>query len=191
MEEIERQACSRSPEGTLSEAELNITIAILRAIESRFLQENLTNLKAPSANNTLVTIGSLTAVDGDRANLPSGTSGSIVRVHPKVPRHVSESLGIPTPDSRHLASFLLVAEEFGQNEERTMAIADVLKRYSVTSTFDEYLANADDCRTASKIEWILDDQPSARYDGLTKKLLSDNMKQFQHIPSLFCYNDGG
>jgi len=46
-------------------------------------------------------------------------------------------------------------DEFDQREDVATGIADTLERYTIQSTFKEYLANADDCEAATQLELYL------------------------------------
>jgi len=84
-------------------------------------------------------------------------------------------LGIKDPDD----------DEFDQREEVADGIRDTLGRYTRESTLHEYLANADDCNTASEVNFLIDGTCHG-----TKDLVSQELEELQG-PSLFIHNDGG
>ena len=49
-------------------------------------------------------------------------------------------------------------DEFEQKEDVATGISDTLDRYTVEATFKEYLANADDCESATQLNWLLDER---------------------------------
>ncbi|KAL8648970.1 MAG: hypothetical protein Q9226_005770, partial [Calogaya cf. arnoldii] len=77
-------------------------------------------------------------------------------------------------------------DEFEPGEKLTSIISDTLGRYTIDSTFGEFLANANDCG-ATKISWILDDCAVGTHES--ESLLTEDLKELQGS-ALFVYNDG-
>jgi sacsin len=67
----------------------------------------------------------------------------------------------------------------------TDGIRDTLERYPKELTLHEYLANADDCESASEVNWLLDE---TTYPG--RSLITPELANYQG-PSLLVHNDGG
>jgi hypothetical protein len=53
------------------------------------------------------------------------------------------------PQLHHIAAGYDDVDEFEQKEDVAMGIADTLQWYTIQSTFKEYLANVDDCESAT------------------------------------------
>lgn len=70
-------------------------------------------------------------------------------------------------------------------EKLKTVIADKIERYPIQSTFNEFLANADDAG-ATKITWILDECRGKSYES--PSLLTAELKPFQG-PALLVCND--
>ena len=128
-------------------------------------------------------------VHGDR-NV-TGAVAAFHYTHSMISANIIECLGIENALAR--ATRLAIEfddedeDEYTIGEELTDIISDTLGRYSMESTFNEYLANADDCG-AAKISWILDDCKNEPYES--NALLAPELETFQG-PSLMVYNDGG
>ena len=121
---------------------------------------------------------------------PGESVEQIVSLHESISASVTKRLELPTPKDRILQALSdpSFESDFSQAESPKAVIEDTLKRYSLESTFSEYLANAEDCGTASRICWLLD----GSNDGSSSKagLIDKNFSMVQG-PALFCYNDGG
>jgi sacsin len=121
---------------------------------------------------------------------PEESVEQILSLHESISPAVTKLLGLPTFTDRILQalndpSFEL---DFSQTESPKAVIRDTLQRYSLESTFSEYLANADDCGTAREICWILDSSDDGVSSG--SGLISSKLSAIQG-PALFCCNDGG
>ena len=163
-------------------------VALLEEVSSRFSRKDLDSWKAPDTKGVLHLFSEITA--GDPGNTVSGDSGimSLNFLHPSIPPSTAKSLGFPSIQSRFLETrigqdFILDCE---QEEGLVTVICDTLKRYTIHSTFNEYLANAEDSGGAQKICWVLDFTPGYP----CKHIISPELEECQG-PALFCYNDGG
>jgi sacsin len=58
----------------------------------------------------------------------------------------------------------------GGKKDVATGIADTLDRYTVESTFKEYLTDADDCQSAKELSWLLNEGSHAKRNLLIKKL---------------------
>ena len=121
---------------------------------------------------------------------PGESVEQIVSLHESISSQATKRLGLPTPKDRILQALTDPSFEldFSQAESPKAVIKDTLGRYSLESTFREYLANAEDCGTASEICWLLD---SSDDGGSSKAGLIDKKLSAVQGPALFCYNDGG
>ncbi len=92
----------------------------------------------------------------------------------------------PSSESQHSGAANFNDDEFDQREDVATGIADTLDRYTIQSTFKEYLANADDCESATELNWLLDERNDHPKQHLRTKELGDYQG-----PALLVYNNGG
>lgn len=166
----------------LNEGELDVAVEVAR-IWSLRLCSRLKGLKMPDTHGMLRDISDLVFND-----TPWLSAGERAIVHPKVSRTVTDRLMVE-PMSELLKKGALGItdaddDEFCQREEVADGIRDTLERYTRESTFHEYLANADDCGTASGTNFLID---PTTYD--TKHLVTKELGDLQG-PSLLIHNDG-
>lgn len=143
-------------------------------------KKHLHDFQAPDRDGRMHRISELTAGD------PGDADVNLQILHPGISLDTVKKLGISTFEDRYLELLNdpYFEGEFSQRESPTAFIQDTLKRYPISSTFNEYLANAEDCGNASKVCWILD-----ATDNYPKtRLLSPQLAEVQG-PALFCYND--
>ncbi|KAL9099438.1 MAG: hypothetical protein Q9163_005063 [Psora crenata] len=76
-------------------------------------------------------------------------------------------------------------DEFTPREKLTTIICDTLGRYPIDTTFNEFLANADDAG-AEKISWTIDNCPDGHFGALS--LFTPELQSLQG-PALIVYND--
>ena len=113
---------------------------------------------------------------------------SSIQVHKIIPQNIAIKLGVRLMRAKLIESYedntmLFEGEDFGQNEELTQRISNILRDYPLDITIlKELLQNADDAR-ASKMYVILD----KRCHG-TEKVPSDGWKDLQG-PALLVWND--
>lgn len=79
-----------------------------------------------------------------------------------------------------------VLEEFTQEESNVKRLANQVKESTLWLSFNEFVANAEDCGSATKVTWVLDSEQS-KYPS--KKLLCPELEAWQN-PGLYVYNDG-
>lgn len=165
----------------------------MKEVGRRFSEEELGDFKAPDNSGCLRLLKYLTAGDpGPEAYKDITGSDPVDQaeraiLHPEIPEVTIKQLRLPTFHAR-LLEFLNdpdFEDDFSQRESSVTVIKDTLNRYTPSSTFNEYLANAEDCGSAKTISWILDHTES--YSGT--RLLVDKLQEVQG-PALFCYNDG-
>lgn len=169
-------------EAPLGQADLDVALSVIKEVGKRYSGEenDLRNLKAPDKHGRMRNILELTAGD------PGTTQTSRMILHPGVSLDTVKQLDLPTFEARFLEqlndpSFEAVSAKNSHKAE----IEDTLRKYSSSSTFREYLANAEDCG-ATRICWIIDETN----DYPTTKLLSEKLAG-AHGRALFCYNNGG
>ncbi|KAG0137825.1 hypothetical protein HOY82DRAFT_644737 [Tuber indicum] len=181
-----------STEGALSTQDLDVALYIVEQVAQRHNRKKDQNLisdfKAPDQDGVMRTFSELTASGSDvplsLVNRPT--------LHPRISESTTKKLGLPTVEDRILASLNdpCFEQDFSQTQSPKAVIKDTLQRYSVESTFSEYLANAEDCmdeegKSATRIDWMIDHST----DYPTEKLIDPKLEVVQG-KALFCYNDG-
>ena len=170
-------------ESALNAEDLEVAVEVARTWSLHY-PESVKELKMPNDRGMLVDIGGLVFND-----TPWLSEGKCAFVHPNVSRTTAEqlmieplsellkngALGITDPDD----------DEFYQREEVADGIKDTLDRYTRESTFHEYLANADDCESASEVNFLYDPNNYG-----TKHLLTKDLQSLQG-PALLIHNNGG
>jgi sacsin len=183
LEQLKDVLRTLDSQGTLDEQELEVAVELAHIWSDRFL-DAVDELRLPNDNAVLVPLGDL--VFNDTPWLSAGTRAIL---HRKVSRTIAERLRIE-PLSELAKKRVLGIEdpdddEFDQREEVADGIRDTLDRYTREYTFHEYLANADDCGSASEVNFFFD---GTTYG--TKHLIDEDLKDLQG-PSLLIHNDGG
>ncbi|MCJ1433205.1 hypothetical protein MMC27_002564 [Xylographa pallens] len=167
----------------LSGAALNVALEVTRLL-SLDTTSTFTSLKIPSDKGILIRVTDVAFNDLGPCDLPD----NIFLTHPGISREIADRLHIEPLSERVLKGDLGIPdfdeEEFDQREEVTDGIRDTLERYPKESTFHEYLANADDCGSASEVNWLLDE---TAYPA--RNLITPELAQHQG-PSLLVHNDG-
>lgn len=172
---------------SLDQSSLDIAINSLEVAILLPDTDDFTDILIPDSQSVLRNVWDI--VHGDR-NV-TGAVAAFHYTHPKISTNVIERLGIENALAR--ATRLAIEfddedeDEYTLKEELTDTISDTLGRYSMESTFNEYLANADDCG-ATEISWILDECKEGQYES--KALLTPELEAFQGA-SLMVHNDGG
>lgn len=163
---------------SLEADELRLVTKLLAQVTRRYPDGDFSSFKVPDADGYMQSIDVLTA---DFSNDPN--ERDLKFLHRDVTTGTSQALKIPTSKDRMLQS-LANSEDFAQEEDSIEMIKDSLQRYPIESTFNEYLANAEDSGSASEISWLID---WATYDN--RRVLTPELALFQG-PSLLSYNDG-
>lgn len=173
---------------SLDAEDLDISVTILH-FASSFPRDQLTNLMGPTQECTLVKIAELT-ISGDPGRQCGLNVETLHFVHHRVPLETLSKLQIATLRNRMVNDELKIDEEdddeYTPQEELTTIISDCLRRYTSTSTFTEYVANAEDCG-ATEIAWMLDECTSGLHQS--EALLTEELS-FAQGPALFAYNNG-
>ena len=167
----------------LHEADLDVAIEVVRIWSSQS-HKSFENLKVPDETGLLADIDSLVFNDA-----PWVSEMKCGLAHPKLSRAIADRLKMqPVSDllkNSDLGISDIDDDEFNQREEVTDGIRDTLDRYTRESTFHEYLANADDCGSASAVNFLFD---GTSYG--TERLLTTDLASLQG-PALLVHNDGG
>jgi len=190
LKDLQDRIATQEP---LSTQDLEVALDIMEQIailHSREKDQNLiSDFKAPDQDGIMRTFSELTT---------GGTDAPISLInrptlHPRISESTIEKLGLPTVKDRILASLNdpCFEQDFSQTQSPKAVIKDTLQRYSVESTFSEYLANAEDCKdkedkTATRIDWMIDHST----DYPMEKLITPKLQAVQG-KALFCHNDGG
>ncbi len=173
--------------GPLEDMDLHVAIASLEIAARLAKGQEMPNLLVPDTESILRELS--TIVYGDRGVI--GTIAAFNFTHPKISDDLIQRLGIEHSLAR--ATRLEIEfededeDEYTPRETLSTVISDTLGRYPIDSTFNEFLANADDCH-ATTISWILDECESGPHDS--QALLTSGLKSLQG-PALFAYNDEG
>lgn len=171
----------------LDESNLRVAISSLKIATQLYKSDDLTDILVPDTENIL---RELTDIVHGSCNI-TGPVAKFNFTHPAVSADTIQRLGVENSLAR--ATRLEIEfededeDEYTPGEKLTNIIADTLGRYPVDSTFNEYLANADDCGS-SKISWILDECKDGPHRST--KLLTPELEPLQG-PALFVYNNGG
>lgn len=171
----------------LSASGLNVAVSSLEIAIRLCKLEELTEVLVPDTENVMRSLPDI--VHGDQ--YVSGPIASFNHTHSALSTRIIQVLGVENALAR--ATRLNIEfededeDEYTPREKLTGVISDTLERYPIESTFNEYLANADDCG-ATKISWILDQCLKGPHDSLN--LLTPELKPFQG-PALFVHNDEG
>lgn len=159
-----------------------MALFVVKEVGRGFREKALDDFKAPDSTGCLRLLRDLTAGDPG-----PGEEGRAI-LHPGVSLSTIKQLGLPSFHDRRLESLIDTEfEDFFQHEKFITVITDTLKRYRPSSTFNEYLANAEDCGSATKITWVLDKLGSQIHGE--SKLINKELQDLQG-PALFCFNDG-
>ncbi|KAL8770273.1 MAG: hypothetical protein Q9209_003909 [Squamulea sp. 1 TL-2023] len=185
---VQSMVVTSAEAGKLSNDDLNVVISLLE-ISTRLQGDN----KAPSLIMIPDTEGRLRPrteiVCGER-NV-TGTIATFSFVNPRLSPDLVEQLGLENSFARATRLGIEIEDEdedeYTPREKLTTIISDTLGRYTVDSTFSEFLANANDCG-ATHISWIIDACANGTYESST--LLSEELKGLQGS-ALFVYNNGG
>ena len=179
-----QDSLDRSNQGRLSDSDLRIAIATLE-ISTR-LGYNPIELHIPDTTSTLRKLSEI--VHGDR-----NVRGDICDfnfTHPRVSEYLIKQLEIEDSFERAIAMDVGFEDgdedEYTQRESLTTVICDTLGRYPIETTFNEFLANADDAG-ATRISWTVDNCQNGPYKS--GSLLARELEPFQGA-ALIVYNDG-
>lgn len=171
-------------ETLLSEADALVAIKTIE-LASRDSRLSLKNLKILDKDGRLRPIGDVNF--NDDASL--SVVDEVFYTDPRISRDLADKLGIEPLSERVRKGHLQIADiddedEFIQEEKAATNISDDLERYTVSATFREYLANADDAG-ATEIHWLLE---KGSYP--IGNLLTEELRDLQGS-ALIVHNNGG
>ena len=183
LQDVQKSLNETTVAGRLSIPGLGIAIATLE-IATR-LRYDPQDLRIPDTTGTLRELRDI--VHGDP--LSTGDIPDFNFTHPEISNDLARRLGVESSLERAIRLKLDFDSEdendYTPKEKLRTVIADTLERYPIESTFNEFLANADDAG-ATKITWVLDECRQKLYDS--SSLLSTELKPFQG-PALLVCND--
>lgn len=166
--------------GILNQLDLDLAIDSILLATNLYPNEGFSEFKAPDHTNTLRNLSTLTA------GKPEYCEEEVFFLHPRIPQESINVLGVPTLDQKQLN---VVETPLGHNYQsakaRITAISSVIERFPIEYTFNAYLRNAENSRTATKVGWILDRNGDREKMSLLTECLGDAMG-----PALLCWNDG-
>jgi sacsin len=169
--------------GALKGADLDVAVEIARIWGSQS-SKSFDNLKVPDDAGMLVDVDSLVFNDA-----PWISEVNRAIAHPNLSRADADRLKMQPLSNLLRNGDLGISDfdedEFDQREEVADGIKDTLDRYTRESTFHEFLANADDCGSASMVNFLFD---GTTYN--TERLLTTELNSVQG-PALLVHNDGG
>ena len=178
-----QDALNQTVYGRLTISELGIAIATLE-IATR-LGYDPQDLRIPDATMTLRELKDI--VHGDP--LSTGDIAGFNFTHPEISNDLARRLDVENSLKRAIRLKIDFDSEdeddYTPKEKLKTVISDTLERYPIQSTFNEFLANADDAG-ARKITWILDECREKHHES--SSLLTSELKPFQG-PALFVCND--
>ena len=167
----------------LSSKSLDAVITALERLRSGFPDFVSSTLLIPDVHQMLVCVTQFIPADRESGQ-------NIQYAHPRVPRTLVYQYGIPQlKDDLAVFQHLNgpdIFEEYCQQEDFVTRISKALSEVSLWSTFNEFVANAEDCGSASQISWILESE-NAQYPS--KDIFCDELRAWQ-TPALYIYNDG-
>ena len=168
----------------LSASSLIAVIVALERIDSEFNAAMLPKIRIPDTQGYLLDIDEFS-----EATLASDQSFARY-AHRKVPSSLAFNCGIPQFEEDLVQIKQLQAdgifEDYVQEENMITRIAKQVQESTLWLSFNEFVANAEDCGTATKVHWILDPE-TCKYP--TKQLFCPELKVWQS-PGLYVYNDG-
>jgi len=167
----------------LDQAGVGVVISTLEI--ATHLQYDPTDLLVPDTTSRLRVLGEI--VYGDPLRI-GDTDFNFT--HPRISVDLIRRLGIEDSLARAIRLNMDLdsddEEDYTPKENLETKISDTLERYPIATTFNEFLANADDAK-ATKIIWILDECKGGAH--ASSSLLTTELKPFQGA-ALLVYNDG-
>lgn len=166
--------------GTLNRSDLDLAIDSILLATNLYPNDGFSEFKAPDYTNKLRNISTLTA------GKPEYCEEELFFLHPRISQQSINVLGVPTLDQRQLdVAETPLCRDSHSAKARMTTISSVMARFPVEYTFNAYLGNAENSRTATKVGWILDRNGDRERVSLLTELLGDAMG-----PALLCWNDG-
>ena len=176
-----------SNQGLLEGSDLDVAISSLEILARLNKNRQAVNIMIPDTRSILRPISDI--VYGD-LNVTE-TVATFNFAHPAISADLIQRLEVEHSLDR--ATRLEIEfededeDEYTPRETLATVISDTLGQYPIESTFNEFLANADDCR-ATSMSWILDECENGPHQSLA--LLTADLQPLQGA-ALFAHNDGG
>lgn len=162
----------------LSNETLERVISALELVDNANDSTILEGLKVPDVHGILVPIDEF------------GKESKVRYAHPRVPQSLAIKFNIPQFENDLAYSQYMngpdIFEEFTQEESLVRRIANQVKEATLWLSFNEFVANAEDCGSASNVTWVLDSEQT-KYPS--KKLFCAELDAWQ-TPGLYVYNNG-
>ncbi|KAK0103147.1 hypothetical protein ONS95_014947 [Cadophora gregata] len=182
-EDLRKLQGALEAKGRLDDHDIGVAIEILK-LASVFPRDELQGFKILGASGKFYDFGEIYYNDLGSLRVKE----DVQLTHPDIPVQIIKRLRIDSLSARRVRGVLEIEDEnedeFDQQENATTRISDTLERYTIESTFREYLANADDTEGASMISWVLDDRKHP-----SRTLITPEMEELQG-PALLVYNNG-
>ena len=178
-------ALQPSSECQLDNAGLSIAIASLEVATQ--LSYHPTQFSVPDTSAILRDLANI--VHGERD--VTGKMAEFNFAHPTISIDLLKRLGVESSYERAVRLEIEIEDEdedeYTPHEKLTNIICDTLGRYPIDTTFNEFLANADDAG-AKHICWTIDECADGPF--ATQALLTPDLESLQG-PALMIYNDSG
>ena len=168
----------------LSDANMNAVILALQKLDVDSSSVTLPELMVPDVHGYLLQIDEF-------QNCNAAGDESFVRyAHSRVPSALAFNYSIPQFKG-DLADIRSkngpdIFEEYFQEENMVTRISKQVQESTLWLSFNEFVANAEDCGSASKVIWTLDSE-KCKYPS--KRIFCPELKAWQ-TPGLYVYNDG-
>jgi sacsin len=166
----------------LDDADIAVAVEVSRLATS-FPRQTLSGLKILS--NTLKFVALEDISFPDAGTYTSASTENLT--HPDILHTTVKKLSITKLSERLRDEQLEISDEYDedyeQHEDMATSIVRTLESYTIESTFNEYLANADDTSKATQLNWLLDGRTHACDNLYDPKL---NAAQG---PALLVHND--
>jgi sacsin len=166
-----------------NDAELVAAVEIVRFFADSHPRTSLNELLVPNTKGFLTKVSEIAVGD---SSLNDWSELEIHFPHPSIPNSTISKLGIDSLENRNRYRLLGLENgiEYAPKEDILTVIRNSLDRYTMASTFSEYLANADDAG-ADSITWLIDECEDG--DHQSDKLLTEELSSTQG-PALFVHN---
>ena len=168
----------------LSDANMNAVILALQKLDSDSSSVTLPKLMVPDLN------GYLLQIDEFQNSNAAGDESFVRYAHPRVPSALAFNYSVPQFEG-DLADIQSkngpdIFEEYSQEENMVTRISKQVQESTLWLSFNEFVANAEDSGSASKVIWTLDTE-KCKYPST--QIFCPELKAWQ-TPGLYVYNDG-
>lgn len=162
-----------------------VIMALERLENSEIEASLLAKLRIPDVHGVLLPIDVFTSKYSN-----SKIDNGVHYAHPRVPSYLAFKYSIPRFEN-DLAHFHYLNgpdcfDEYAQEESIVKRIESQVKESTLWLSFNEFIANAEDCGSASEVTWVLDSEMS---NYPSRHLFCQELQEWQGL-SLYTYNDG-